>query len=131
MTSDLLMRLLFLGFVRVHILHHCATRSWYGQELRDELAEHGYRFSFGTLYPLLHAMEEEGWLRRTDRLHAGRWRKYYETTAAGRLVLRRAHAQVGELARELDEKPKPAANGGTRKGRMAAATSARRRRSRR
>ena len=103
MTEDRLLRKLFLGFVRIHILHHCAERPWYGQEMIEELHEHGYEFSYGTLYPILHALEKEGWLKRAEKLVDGRWRKYYKATESGRNVLRLARRQVRELAEELDE----------------------------
>ena len=112
-STDRLGRLLFLGFVRIHLLHHCAARPWYGQELLEELSEHGYRFSFGALYPILHAMEEAGWLRRRERIETGRWRKYYATTATGKSALARARRQVRELAVELDERRSPRRSGQT------------------
>ncbi len=103
MTKDRLLRKLFLGFVRVHILHHCAERPWYGQELIEELHEHGYDFSYGALYPILHTLEKEGLLKRTEKLVDGRWRKYYKATGSGRNVLLLARRQVHELAEELEE----------------------------
>jgi DNA-binding PadR family transcriptional regulator len=101
--QEQLLRNLFLGFVRIHILHHCSHRNWYGQELMEELLTHGYRFSYGTLYPVIHAMEKSGWLKRTEVLSDGRWRKYYGTTLEGRRVLADARAKVGELSAELEE----------------------------
>jgi DNA-binding PadR family transcriptional regulator len=65
---------LLTGFIRLHILHHAAEHETYGQRMIDELANHGYRLSPGTLYPMLHAMEDKGYLtsrvqreRRTAR----------------------------------------------------------------
>lgn len=103
MSEEKLIRTLFLGFIRVHILHHCARRPWFGQELVGELAEHGYELSFGTLYPLLHTLEKEGWLSREERLEGGRWRKYYRCTETGKEVLAQAKHQVKELSQELEE----------------------------
>ena len=53
---------LLTGFIRLHILHHAAEQEIYGQWMIDELAHHGYRLSPGTLYPMLHAMERNGYL---------------------------------------------------------------------
>jgi PadR family transcriptional regulator PadR len=47
-------------------------RSWVSREL--ELGRHGYDLSYGTLYPALHKMEEEGLLEREDRVEDGRVR---------------------------------------------------------
>src|SRR5664279_3994785 len=60
---------LLTGFIRLHILHHAAEREIYGQWMIDELAHHGYRLSPGTLYPMLHAMERNGYL--TSRVQRG------------------------------------------------------------
>jgi PadR family transcriptional regulator PadR len=53
---------LLTGFIRLHILHHSAEHEIYGQWMIDELANHGYQLSPGTLYPMLHAMERKGYL---------------------------------------------------------------------
>ena len=54
-----MLRDLFLGFVKVHILHHAAREPVYGLWLIEELAHHGYELSPGTLYPTLHSLERE------------------------------------------------------------------------
>jgi len=46
----------FLGFIKIHILHHAAEQPVYGLWLIEELGHHGYRLSPGTLYPLLHSL---------------------------------------------------------------------------
>ena len=51
---------LLSGFIRLHVLHHAAEHEIYGQWMIDELAQHGYKLSAGTLYPMLHAMEQRG-----------------------------------------------------------------------
>ena len=47
---------------RLHILHHAAGRKSVEQWMVDELAHHGYRLSLGSPYPMLHAMERNGYL---------------------------------------------------------------------
>jgi PadR family transcriptional regulator, regulatory protein PadR len=96
-----MIRELFLGFIRVHILFHAAEGPVYGTELMAELARHGYRIGPGTLYPILHALEAAGYLRRAAQVVDGRARKYYRATPAGRRLLARAHAQLVELVREV------------------------------
>jgi DNA-binding PadR family transcriptional regulator len=43
----------FLGFIRIHVLHHAAEAPVYGLWLIEELGHHGYALSPGTLYPIL------------------------------------------------------------------------------
>jgi len=96
-----ILRDLFLGFVRVHILYHASREPAYGTWLIEELAEHGYTLSPGTLYPILHGLQEERLLSSYEEVINGKVRKYYETTAAGRKVLKAAQKKVGELSREI------------------------------
>ena len=63
-------RNLYSGLIRLHILHHAAEGPIFGQAMIDELGRHGYRLSAGTLYPILHGMERQGYLR--SRLTAQR-----------------------------------------------------------
>ena len=51
-----------LSASRLHMLHHVAEREVYRQWI-DELARHGFKLSPGTLYPMLHAMQQLGYLR--------------------------------------------------------------------
>jgi PadR family transcriptional regulator, regulatory protein PadR len=96
-----ILRDLFLGFVRVHILYHTSQEPAYGTWLTEELAEHGYKLSPGTLYPILHGLEEENLLSRHEEVINGKVRKYYTITAAGRKVLKSARKKVEELSWEI------------------------------
>jgi PadR family transcriptional regulator, regulatory protein PadR len=100
---------LLSGFVRIHILHHAAEGEVYGQWLMEELARHGYRISPGTLYPMLQAMEERGYLasREDQDGRLGRRRKVYIATAAGRRGPKVARERLRQLTGELDEKRRP------------------------
>lgn len=97
----------FLGFIRIHILHHAAEGPVYGQALIEELGRHGYRLSPGTLYPLLRSLEQAGYLARRNRTVGGRIRKYYTITRRGRTALRHAKQQIAELVAEVLA-PRPA-----------------------
>ena len=99
---------LLVGFVRIHILHHAAEGELYGQWLIEELARHGYRISPGTLYPMLQAMEERGYLtsREDSDGRLGRRRKVYTATPAGRRGLAVARERLRELTGEVGHKPK-------------------------
>ena len=99
-----LTREFFLGFIKLHILHHATQEPVCGVDLAAELGRHGYELSPGTLYPTLHALERAGYLAHQDRIVNRRRRKYYLATPAGRDALERGKAQARELTREiLDE----------------------------
>lgn len=103
---------LLAGFVRIHILHHAAEGEVYGQWLIEELSRHGYRISPGTLYPMLQAMEERGYLtsREDSDGRLGRRRKVYTATDEGRRGLEVARRQLRELTREVRHKNKNASD---------------------
>jgi DNA-binding PadR family transcriptional regulator len=98
-----MLRDLFLGFVKVHILHHAAREPVYGLWLIEELARHGYELSPGTLYPTLHSLEREGFLSSERRVVGGRLRRYYTATPAGHAALTEARARIAELVAEVLE----------------------------
>ena len=93
----------FLGFIRIHVLHHAAAEPVYGLWLIEELGRHGYALSPGTLYPILRGLADGGYLRLEKRLVDGRVRKYYRITAEGRRALGAARARVAELMAEVLE----------------------------
>lgn len=96
-----MLRTLFLGFIRIHILFHAAEGPVYGASLMAELPRHGYRVGPGTLYPILHGLEHQGFLRQEQCVVRGKVRKYYRITAAGRRLLARARRQLRELVQEV------------------------------
>ena len=100
-----LSRDLFLGFVRVHILYHAGQGPVYGLWLIDELARHGYKLSAGSLYPILHRLEEDGLLAGEKQIVAGKARKCYRLTPAGREALHQARAQALALLDEIRDAP--------------------------
>lgn len=93
----------FLGFVKIHVLQHATREPVYGLALIDELGRHGYRLGPGTLYPLLHSLEEAGFLDREDRIVGGRVRKYYLGTQAAEEALEEARLKIRELVDEVLE----------------------------
>jgi len=91
----------FLGFIKIHILYHATQKPIYGLEMIRELATHGYDLSPGTLYPILHRLEERGYLVSEKNVVAGKVRKYYTTTPTGEEMLAKAYTQAQELFREI------------------------------
>ena len=73
----------------------------YGLWLIEELGEHGYKISPGTLYPLLHSMQSSGLLRNRNSIFNGKIRKYYSITPKGHRQLQRAKRQVSEVIQEV------------------------------
>lgn len=98
-----LMKDYFLGFIKMHILYHTGKRPFYGQELKEELEEHGYSLSFGTLYPLLHRLCDDGYLDREERNVEGKIRKYYTLTGDGSVLLGQVREKLKELVEEVME----------------------------
>jgi PadR family transcriptional regulator PadR len=79
---------------KVHILHHAQEAPLVANWMLEELREHGYRVSPGTLYPMLKRMVRHGWLTQDSQ---GR----YRLSAAGRSVLAEVRARLSELQREV------------------------------
>ena len=98
-----MIRYFFLGFIRIHVLHHAAEEPVYGLWLIEELGRHGYALSPGTLYPILRDLADGRYLRLERRLVDGRIRKYYWITARGRRALASARTQIIELMGEVLE----------------------------
>jgi DNA-binding PadR family transcriptional regulator len=94
---------LYSGLIRLHVLHHAAHEPVFGLGMIRELRRHGYRIGPGTLYPLLHRMEERGYLRSRQTPVAGKQRRCYTATPRGKRALERAKARVRELFDEIFE----------------------------
>jgi PadR family transcriptional regulator, regulatory protein PadR len=92
---------LFSGFIKLHVLHHASEKPVYGLWLIEELAEHGYRVSPGTLYPLLHSLEQSEMLKSYNELFNGKIRRYYKITPNGRRHLKKGKNQLMELMGEI------------------------------
>lgn len=107
--DDLLTRMFFGGFVRLHVLYHAVKEPVFGVEMMEELRRHGYEVGPGTLYPLLHQLEECGYLSVRTEVVAGKQRKYYRATPEGERALEATRAKLRELVQEVlhDDPPKP------------------------
>lgn len=101
--QDKILRKFFLGFMQIHILHHGKIDAFYGAWMRNELIEHGYNISPGTLYPVLKDMTKKGLLEKEERIVEGKIRKYYTTTDLGKEVLEEARTKALELFHEIKD----------------------------
>lgn len=94
---------LYSGLIRLHILYHACKQPIFGLEMIEELGRHGYKLSAGTMYPLLHGMENKGLLRCKVVGVGGSRRHVYRATSAGQQALADAKDKVQELFSELFE----------------------------
>ncbi len=91
----------FLGFIKLHILYHAAKEPVYGLDFIRELETHGYQLSPGTLYPIFHKLEKQGYLKSEKQVVKGKVRKYYTATQLGRDALLEAYSKARELLDEI------------------------------
>lgn len=100
---------LLRGSLDLMVLGVLAERSQYGYALQQSLKDaSGGRINpqAGTLYPLLHRLEDQGLIRSKWDSGSGRRRKWYELTAAGRKRLAKQAADwyaYAEILRRLLE----------------------------
>ncbi len=95
------MREFLRGAVKLHVLHHSAEGDVHGAWMAEELANHGYKISPGTLYPTLHRMEADGLLVSRREVFDGRSRRVYTATKKGRAVLAETREALRGLAEEV------------------------------
>jgi DNA-binding PadR family transcriptional regulator len=89
------------GFVRLHVLHHASTGPIFGIGIIERLALHGYVLSPGTLYPILHGLERDGFLRSRGEVVGKKRRRIYEITDEGQKTLMLSKARLWELFKEV------------------------------
>jgi len=98
---DRIIKDLFTGFMKIHILHHASKGEIYGAWMMEELRRHGYSVSPGTLYPVLNSLEKKGYLNSRKDTVGGRFRKYYRITEKGNEILSEAREKIRELNAEV------------------------------
>ena len=97
------MREIDLAFIKLHILYHASKEEVYGVGLVKELSRHGYKVSFGTLYPTLAKMVRMGLLSFEARTVKHKQRKYYRITAKGLREFNKIKEKIRELYEEVIE----------------------------
>ena len=90
----------YRDFLTLHVLHH-AREGVTGSFMMEELRRHGYRLSPGTIYPLLHELEERGLLESREEIRNGRRVKVYTITKEGVKALEEGKEKLKELCEEL------------------------------
>src|SRR5215469_7452578 len=93
------------GTAELAILSILESEALHGYEIARRIEQQtrgALRFTLASLYPLLYRMESRGWLRATwGETPAGRARRYYRVTAAGRKKLAPLRREWKELFRAL------------------------------
>lgn len=74
------------------VLSVLESKDMYGYQIIKEIelrSEHVFSFKEGTLYPILHAFEKDGYVKSYwDESEQGRKRKYYKITKKGLKALK-------------------------------------------
>lgn len=81
---------LMSGSMTMLILKLLSEKDMYGYEMIDTLrqkSQNVFELKAGTLYPLLHGLEDKGLLTVYEKEFAGKVRKYYSLTKQGRGLL--------------------------------------------
>ena len=90
-----------LAFIKIHILYHADIERVFGIGLMQELAEHDYIISPGTLYPILNKLENDGLLISEKETVDHKQRKYYRITESGKSFLNDMKNRIHELHKEV------------------------------
>jgi DNA-binding PadR family transcriptional regulator len=96
-------RELVLGFIKIHVLYHAQRNAFCGIDMINELNRHGYRIGPSTLYPMLHRMQQDGYLQGQKKIENGKMRIYYKATAKGKQAFSRVKPKINELVSEVIE----------------------------
>lgn len=82
---------LISGSTSMLVLRLLEEGDLYGYQMIERLRERSnyvFELKAGTLYPLLHGMEEKGFLTSYEQEEGGKVRKYYHLTRDGKKVLK-------------------------------------------
>ena len=80
------------GSMTMLLLKLLSEKDMYGYEMIDTLrkrSQNVFELKAGTLYPLLHGLEEKGLLTVYEQEYQGKTRKYYHVTKEGIRLLER------------------------------------------
>lgn len=75
------------GSAGMLVLRLLSEQDMYGYQMTEQLAARSrnvFEMKSGTLYPLLHSLEQKGYITAYERQENGRVRRYYSITDSGR-----------------------------------------------
>ena len=90
---------LISGSTTLLLLKLLEEKDMYGYEMIENLrmkSEHVFDLKAGTLYPLLHGLEDKNYLTSYEQPVGGKLRKYYSLTKSGRKYLAEKEAEWQE-----------------------------------
>jgi PadR family transcriptional regulator, regulatory protein PadR len=94
------------GSAELAILALLADQALYGFEISKQIekrTEGALHFTLASLYPMLYDLEKRGWIKgRWEANSAGRDRRYYSLTAAGKKELEPLRREWHGFFRALD-----------------------------
>lgn len=97
------------GSAQMLLLRLLAERDMYGYQMIEELAKRSndtFALKAGTLYPILHTLEAEGSIESYEQpgglITAGKPRRYYRITKAGRGVLEARQTEWRRVSRAIN-----------------------------
>lgn len=94
------------GSAELAILSLLAKEPLYGFEISKRIEEESagaLKFKLASLYPMLYELEKRGWIKgQWQANHAGRDRRYYSLTAAGRKQLEPLRREWRSFFQALD-----------------------------
>lgn len=97
-------RTLVSGSMAMMILRLLSEKDMYGYEMIDTLRQRSqnvFELKAGTLYPLLHNLEEKHFLTSYEQEVLGKVRKYYHITREGKKYLEKKCSEWQEYARAV------------------------------
>ena len=89
------------GSMTMLVLQLLSEKDMYGYEMIDTLRQRSqnvFELKAGTLYPLLHGLEDKGFVTVYEQAFAGKVRKYYRITKQGTGHLKKKKAEWKEYA---------------------------------
>lgn len=92
------------GSTMLLLLKLLEGKDMYGYEMIEALrekSENVFELKAGTLYPLLHGMEEKGYVRSYEQEASGKTRKYYSLTDKGKKQLKVKEKEWKEYTRAV------------------------------
>lgn len=97
-------RTLVSGSMAMMILRLLSEKDMYGYEMIDTLrkrSQNVFELKAGTLYPLLHNLEEKHFLTSYEQEVLGKTRKYYRITKEGKRHLEQKKSEWQEYSRAV------------------------------
>ena len=92
------------GSMTMLLLKLLSEQDMYGYEMISvlrERSENVFELKAGTLYPLLHSLEEKNLLESYEQEALGKVRKYYSITKAGRKLLQEKETECKEYSQAV------------------------------